>query len=58
MTLKDKAEDLASEHAEQIEEGIDKVADLVEDKVGTEHADKVDGAADKAKDFVANLKDD
>ena len=59
--MKDKAEDLkelAGEHAEQVEDGIDKVAEIVEDKVGADHADKVSGAADKAKDFVANLKED
>jgi len=41
----------------QVEAGIDKVADVVDDKTGGKHTDKIDGAADKAKDIIGKLDD-
>ena len=38
--------------SDEVKSGIDKTADVVEDKVGAEHADKVDAVADQAKDVV------
>jgi hypothetical protein len=39
----------------QVEAGIDKVADLADDKTGGKFSDKIDGAAEKAKDIVDKL---
>lgn len=50
--LGDKAKDLAGEHSEQVDKGIDKVGDAAGDKFGH---DKVDGVTDKAKDAVGGL---
>ncbi len=58
MGFLDKAKGLIGKNAEKVEDGIDKAADVVEDKVGEEHADKVEMAADKAKDVVEGLADD
>lgn len=52
---KDKAAGLIEGHEDQVNDGIDKAADLAEDKLGAEHADKIDAAADKAKDVVDGL---
>ncbi len=50
--LKDKALNLANEHQSEVDQGIDKAADLVKDKVG--HDDQVEEAADKLKGFIGN----
>jgi len=39
----------------QIEAGIDKVVEIVDDKTGGQHTDKIAGAADKAKAIVGKL---
>lgn len=41
----------------QIESGIDKVADVADDKTGGKYTEKIDDAADKAKDIVEKLDD-
>lgn len=48
--LKDKAEDLAAEHKEQVEGGIDKAADLLGNKIG--HDDQIDKAAARLKGLI------
>jgi MT0933-like antitoxin protein len=53
--LKGKAESLLGEHGDQVEEGIDKLADLAGQKLG--HAGQIDQAADKLKDFVDKQED-
>lgn len=53
-----KAKNLAGDHADEIEDGIDKVADLAKDKLGDEHDDKIDEAADKAKDLLDKIDGD
>lgn len=50
--LKDKAEDLVSEHSDQIKQGIDKVGDFVGDKIGH---DKVDPVEEKLAGLVDRL---
>ena len=52
---RDKAAGLIEGHEDQVNDGIDKAADLAEDKLGAEHADQIDAAADKAKDVVDGL---
>ena len=39
----------------QVESGIDKVADVVDDKTGGKHTEKIEDAAEKAKDIVEKL---
>ena len=47
--LGDKAKEFASEHGEQIEQGVDKAADLAKEKFGhDEQIDKVVGKIDDA----------
>jgi hypothetical protein len=41
----------------QIEKGIDKAADVIDDRTKGKHSSKIDGVADKAKDVVDKLDD-
>ena len=51
----DKAKEAAEEHADKIEDGIDKVAEAIDDKTGGKHADKIAGGAEKAKDALGSF---
>jgi hypothetical protein len=57
MGFMDKLRGLFGGHKQQIDQGIDKAADAVKDKVPAEHDDKVAAVADKAHDVVDNLAD-
>jgi hypothetical protein len=50
MGIFDKAKDALSDHPEQVDQGIDKIGDLADDKTGGKYADKVDQGQDLAKD--------
>ena len=54
MGLFDKARKLAEEHADQVGDAIDKVADVVDDKTGGKYADKIDKGAEAAKGFIGD----
>ncbi|MFE7190088.1 antitoxin [Kitasatospora sp. NPDC057541] len=53
--LADKATDLAREHSGAISQGLDKVADVIDDKTDGKYSGQIDTAADKAKDFINGL---
>lgn len=55
MSMFDKAKDLLGEHADEVDGGIDKLGDLVDEKTGAQHADKVDTAQAKAKEELRKL---
>lgn len=55
MGLLDKAKGLLSGNKDKVKGGIDKAADLVDDKTGKQHTDKIGDVADKAKDAVDKL---
>ena len=50
MGLFDKAKDLAGEHGEQVDQGIEKGGDMVDEKTGDKYADKIDQGQQMAKD--------
>ncbi|MGB6056688.1 MAG: antitoxin [Microthrixaceae bacterium] len=56
--VKNKASDLAAEHGDKIDQGIDKAADLASKATKGKYDDKIEGAAGKAKDVVEDLGDD
>ena len=58
MGLMDTLRNALKGKSKQVESGIDKVADVVDDKTGGQHTDKIDDAAEKAKDFVEKLDDE
>ena len=56
--FKKQAADLAGDHGDKIEDAIDKVADVADDKTGGKYSDKIDSGAEKAKDVVEGLAGD
>ena len=48
----DKAKELAHEHDEQVDQALDKVADLVDGRTGGSHHDQIEQAVDKVQGFL------
>jgi hypothetical protein len=42
----DKAKDMAGEHSDQVDQGLDKAGQFVDDKTGHEHTDQIDKGRD------------
>jgi hypothetical protein len=61
MGIFDKAKDAVSKHSEQIDTGIDKAGDLVDEKTEGKYVEQVDQgqemAKDKLRDFAADEPD-
>jgi len=64
-TLKDKlgmsksrAADLAEQHPDQVNQGIDRAGQTLDDRTGGKYSDRIDTGTDKAKDAMGNRKDD
>ncbi len=57
MSMFDKAKDLLGEHADQVDDGIDKLGDLIDEKTGGEHAGQVDAAQEKLKEQLEEHDD-
>ncbi|MET7288068.1 antitoxin [Streptomyces sp. NPDC005573] len=53
--LKDKAEDIAEEHGDQISDGLEKLGDVVDERTGGKHSGAIDTAVDKAQEYVEKL---
>jgi hypothetical protein len=49
------AKDTAVENKDTVTDGIDKAADLADDKTGGEYTEQIDTGAEKAKDVVEGL---
>lgn len=54
----DKAKDLAAEHEDQVKQGIDKAADVADEKTEGKYSDQIDQGAEKAKDYVEGLEEE
>ena len=52
MGIFDKAKDLLGEHNDKVDQGIDKVADLIDEKTGLKHSEQIDRAAQQAKNAI------
>ncbi|MFI5757852.1 antitoxin [Streptomyces sp. NPDC051569] len=57
---KDKVSDLAQQHGDKIEQGLDKAARAVDQKTKGKYSEKIDTGTGKAKDALGKLaqKDD
>jgi hypothetical protein len=53
--LKEKAPDIARQHGDKIDQGIDWVAHEIDERTGRKHGDKVSQARDRAKKAVDDL---
>jgi len=56
--FKKKAAEVADDHGDKIEAGIDKAADVADDKTDGKYSDKIESGAEAAKDFVEKLDTD
>ena len=52
MGLLDSVKNLFKGKEDQVNSGVDKVADVVDDKTGGEHTEHIEDAAEKAKDIL------
>lgn len=57
MGLMDKLSGMLKGKGKQVDDAVDKVADVVDDKTGGKHSDKIDSAAEKVKDAADKLDD-
>ncbi len=49
MGIFDKAKDLLNEHSDKVDQGIDKAAQLIDQKTGGQHTGQIDQATEQAK---------
>ncbi|MFI5658868.1 antitoxin [Streptomyces sp. NPDC051684] len=52
---KDKVSDLAQQHGDKIDQGLDKAGKLVDEKTKGKYSDKIRTGTDKAKDAVGRM---
>lgn len=50
MSFVDKAKDLADDHDEQVDQGIEKAGDQVDDRTGNKYSEQIDKGTDPAQD--------
>jgi hypothetical protein len=55
MGIFDKAKDALSEHSEQVDQGIDKGGDLIDEKTGGKYVGQVDKGQEIAKDKLGEF---
>jgi len=53
-----KAKDTAVDNKDTVKEGIDKAADVADDKTGGQYSGQIDTGADKAKEVVDGIGDE
>jgi len=58
MGILDKLRGLFKGKQKQVDSGIDKAADVADDKTGGKYTEQIDGAAEKAKDVVDKVAGD
>ena len=58
MSIIDKAKGIIGKNRERAKVGVDKAADVVDDKTDGKHTDKIDDGAEKVKDIIDDLADD
>ncbi|MEW1859240.1 antitoxin [Streptomyces sp. NBC_00669] len=54
---KDKAADLAKQHGDKIQQGLDKAAKTVDSKTGGKYSNQINSGVGKAKDAVKGYGD-
>lgn len=58
MGFMDKAKDALGEHGDKVDAGIDKAADIADEKTDGKYSDHIDTGADKAKEVLDGLTDE
>jgi hypothetical protein len=57
MGLMEKVKGMFGGHEAQAKSGVDKAADVADDKTGGKYSDQIDMGADKAKEGIDDLTD-
>ncbi len=52
MGIFDKAKDVLNQHPDKVDQGLDRVADIADQRTGGKHAEQIDKGAEAAKGFV------
>jgi hypothetical protein len=52
--LADEAKKFVGEHSDQVDEGLEKAGDFVDDKTGNRFGDQIKQGEQKAEDFLGN----
>ena len=55
MGIFDKAKDVLSQHSDKVDQGIDKVADLANQRTGDQHSEHIDQGTQLAKDKLGEV---
>ena len=50
MSFLDKAKDFADDHDKQVDEGLDKAGDQVDDRTGNKYSSQIDKGVDQAQE--------
>jgi hypothetical protein len=50
----DKAKDMADQHDQQVDQGLDKAGDAVDQRTGGGHSEQVDKAVDQAQQHTGS----
>jgi hypothetical protein len=50
MSFADKAKDFADEHDKQVDEGLEKAGDQIDDRTGNRHSTQIDKGVDQAQE--------
>lgn len=53
--MRDKAEEFAGEHSDQVNEGVEKAGEFADEKTGGRFSDQIDQGTEKAGDFAEGL---
>ena len=49
MSFLDKAKDLANDHDEQVDQGLDKAGDQIDERTGNKYSSQIDKGVDQAQ---------
>jgi hypothetical protein len=55
MGIFDKAKDLINEHNDKVDQGIDKAAEIIDQKTGGQHSEQIQQGAQQAKDTMDDV---
>lgn len=56
MGIFDKAKDVLNQHSDKVDQGLDKLADLADQRTGNQHTDKIDKGVAAAKEKLAEQR--
>ena len=55
--IKDKLSDAVKQHGDNIDKGLDKAAEFIDEKTGGKYSEHIDAGVEKAKDALDDLSE-